>query len=187
MLKYLVALTITVTVMSVSFAKNTTKDFQKQKISNEEYRMIVFQDCQQVLVEPLNDQQLSSYLALTTLSKKMKQLEKPVDKVSAQMSRLGKQIEALSSKAFVEHDGKLTIDKTLLAKQKKISNQLSTLASNHEDDFKALETQGKKIELAANNFESLIAPLIGDIKNSHIQILKSGEPVKPCNLLSTYS
>ncbi|BBN83592.1 hypothetical protein PA25_35770 [Pseudoalteromonas sp. A25] len=179
--------TLAAIYISTSFASTMQKEQPVNAISDDDYRIVVFENCEKVLEQPLNNAQVSSFLALEEQSKLMKQLEAPVQKVSAQMGKLGHQIEAISDKAFVKHGDKLTIDKALLAEQKSVSQQLEALADAHSDDFKALEKQGKHVESAAKHFESQIKPMIGSLENAQIQILEPGELAKPCSTYITRS
>ncbi|NOU49882.1 hypothetical protein HG263_04945 [Pseudoalteromonas sp. JBTF-M23] len=172
---------LTVAYISTSFANSADKDIDIQKVSKDEYRILVFDHCQKMLEKPLNSEQVSSFLALEEQSELMRKLEKPIHAVSRQMSKLGREVEAISRKAFIEDDKTLTIDKTHLAEQKLLSKQLEALADAHKDDFNTLERQGKNVESAAKRFESTIKPLIADVENAHIQILEPGEVEKPCD------
>ncbi|MBD1582850.1 hypothetical protein [Pseudoalteromonas sp. S16_S37] len=172
---------VTVAYISTSFASSTKKDSNIQTANKDEYRILVFNDCEKILEKHLNKEQVNSFLALEEQSELMRKLEKPIHAVSQQMSTLGREVEAMSRKAFVEDYETFTIDKTLLAEQKRLSKQLEALADAHEGDFNALEKQGRNVESAAKRFESTIKPLVADLENSHIQILEPGETAKPCD------
>ncbi|OHU84306.1 MULTISPECIES: hypothetical protein [Pseudoalteromonas] len=173
---------ISITAAFTSFAQmraQTHEDHTPINING--YRVVVSQHCQQVLEAPLSAEQVDSYLIMKQQSEKMNTLERPIQKISAKMSELGNQIEALTQQAYVVTDGKLSMDKTLLAQQQTVSAELQQLADANKDKFTALEAQGKQLSSAAERFEALITPTIGDIEYSHVQVLAPGEqPENTC-------
>ncbi|WP_105169843.1 hypothetical protein [Pseudoalteromonas sp. T1lg23B] len=175
---------ITIISITAAFASYAHVQSQIQQVENQQanskdgYRVLVSQHCQQILEAPLNAEQVDSYLTMKKHSEKMRELEQPVSKISAQMSELGDQIQAITQQAYVVTDDKLSIDKTLLAQQQSVSAELEQLAAENKGKFTALETQGKHLHQAAQRFEALITPTIGDIEYSHVQILAPGERPK---------
>ncbi|CAM4199731.1 hypothetical protein [Pseudoalteromonas byunsanensis] len=177
-LRFIIITGITSACAFASYAQiqSQTQQLESHQSTNKNgYRVVVTQHCKQVLEAPLSDEQVNSYLAMKEQSKKMQSLEYPVNKVSAQMSKLGNQIQTITQQAYMVTDGKLTIDKTLLAQQQAVSAELEQLAAKNKGKFKALEAQSQLLHKAAQHFEALITPTIGDIEHSHVQILAPEE------------
>jgi len=145
-----------VSALIVSCLLATTVLANSDSNTNTEYKIQLVKNCQVISEKSMNAEQIKAYIALKKEEDKMAALEHPIKAIEAQLNDYSQQIEALTAKAIQEDSKTLHINKSYLKEQEQVVAQLNTLVKNHQNDFKALESQGNAIGEVADNFTDLI-------------------------------
>lgn len=141
-----------------------------QQTDSGEYRIVALRDCQIVAEFPMSAEQLTAYQSLSQQEKTMQQLQKPIQGIEVSMQSYSQRISALSAQAISENKGGVVINHVLLEQQKHVVDEFEHFMQRHQGAFDALEAQGSHIAKVAEQFESLILPVLGTLQFDQIHI-----------------
>lgn len=139
------------------------------------YKIQYLQDCTVVSEKVMTEQQTQHYLQLQDEQRLMDELQRPIKAIEQQIQQYSQQIDELTVRAIQEDDATLHINKVYLQQQKEVAGQLNSLISEHQQDFDALEVQGRNIQLTANKFEAAIKQTQPDLEFGQIRIIGPSE------------
>lgn len=174
------------TVMSSAYLATVlvTQSVIATPSSSDEHDLILLaiKDCNLVLSQKLNDQQVKLYTELRNQEFLIEKLEAPLQEFDMRSETLSEQIEELTSKAIVETEGTVFIDKILLEETEFLADELEDLVEQYQPDIDRITAQAEEIAEAADAFTDAIEPITEglDYDNVSIRDLKKNEQWDAC-------
>lgn len=145
-----------------------------------DYELVAYSDCEVVHRVALTKEQKIAYDLLNKESSIMEGLEKPIQLIQPSLDKLNEEMKVVSKLAVQETDNTIRIDKEAMTKQAELADKIDAIIKDNAENFKALRTQGKRIESAANEFEALLQDDLALKNYQYIQIFTDNKTQPKC-------
>lgn len=172
--------TIFKTTLTLSIAAILSYSAYATTNKSTDYELVAYNDCEIVYRATLSPKQKAAYDLLNQESAAMKELELPIQTIQPTLDKLTKEMKEVSLLAVSETDNILRIDKNLIDKQNELAKKIDNLIRVNQPNFDALEAQGKRIEIAAKEFESLMPEELEQENYRNVQIVTDQQTLKNC-------
>lgn len=140
----------------------------------DDYSLIALKNCQVVSESTLTQTQLNAYLSLKEEEEIMFTLQNPIKNIEGELKDFTDKIEEVTAMAVQETDVSIFIDKHYLKKQEELAEKINALVEAHQEDFDALEQQGKRIGKKARVLEQAIEAELDDLDYDQIRVITPG-------------
>lgn len=172
--------TIFKTTLTLSIAAILSYSAYATTNKSSDYELVAYKDCEIVYRATLSPKQKAAYDLLNQESAAMKELELPIQTIQPTLDNLTKEMKEVSLLAVSETDNILRIDKNLIDKQNELAKKIDNLIKVNQPNFDALEAQGKRIEKAAKEFESLMPEELEQANYQNVQIVTDQQTLINC-------
>ncbi|MFC3030943.1 hypothetical protein ACFOEE_00160 [Pseudoalteromonas fenneropenaei] len=137
-------------------------------VNNTEYVLVAYKNCQPVLTQALNQEQMLAHLALQDAETEFTQRSAPLKKLEL----ITKQFESRIKQAEQDQN---------YAELGRLGQQMEREFQQLEVELQQVERQGHELERRAHRLERAIEPSLAGIKHDNIQIIPAGQTPSMCS------
>ena len=138
---------------------------------SDDLKLYVYQDCKQVDVISMNEEQQNAYHALQSHENKIKEYEKPLKEMERKLKEKEQMLDKLSDDFVTEKGDQVIVNKKLIKQHEILAKEMEEIVAFHKKDIQKLELEASKIKEIADKFEQSIKPNIAQFdENVHVTI-----------------